>query len=127
MNALVQLYTLHGNPLAISPTHCFTWGHDPCMLPSFCEACQLVDFRNYRGETARDHLKAFALRANELASQWRKGRMLKTDSVERAYNFAVALGLLLYDGETYDQAEISYNLRVNTVQRVLTASFGKSS
>jgi hypothetical protein len=53
--------------------------------------------------------------------------MLKTDSVERAYNFAVALGLLLYDGETYDQAEISYNLRVNTVQRVLTASFGKSS
>jgi hypothetical protein len=118
-----RLLELHGNPLAISPSYCFTCGGDPCILPSFCIACREVDFRNYRAASQADHLKWFAERANELADHWRAGRILKPDAVDRAYNFAQALGLLLYDGPNPEEAEASYNAAVEMVQLVLSAAF----
>jgi hypothetical protein len=39
---------MNENPLAISPSYCFTCGGDPCILPSFCRACRIVDARNSR-------------------------------------------------------------------------------
>jgi hypothetical protein len=126
MNALLELYLLHGNPWAISPTYCFTCGGDPCSLPSFCDACRAVDFRNYRAVTQADRFEWFAERANELAAQWRAGHMLKADAVERAHNFAVAIGLLLFDGPTLEQAEATYAADVEMVQRILAAAFARS-
>jgi hypothetical protein len=118
-----HLLALHGNPLAISPSYCFTCGGDPCILPSFCIVCREVDFRNYRAASQADHLKWFAERANELAAHWRAGRMLKVDAVDRAYSFATALGLLLFDGPTLEEAEASYAAAVEMVQLVLAAAF----
>jgi hypothetical protein len=126
MSALVELYLLHGNPWAISPTYCFTCGGDPCILPSFCDACRAADYRNYRAVTQADRLTWFAERTNELASQWQAGHMLKADAVERAYNFAVAIGLLLFDGPILEQAEATYAADVEMVQRILAAAFASS-
>jgi hypothetical protein len=126
MSALVEFYLLHGNPWAISPSYCFTCGGDPCILPSFCEACRQADFRNYRAVSQADRLKAFAEHARELASQWQAGLIAKADAVERAHNFAVAAGLLLFDGPNLEQAEASYAAAVETVQHILTAAFESS-
>jgi hypothetical protein len=129
MNALLEHYALHGHPLAISSSYCFTCGGDPCILPSFCDACRLVDFRNRQRLQSRPKgdLKAVALRANNLASFWTNGQMPEVDAVDKSYDFAVALGLLLYDGPTYEQAELLYNSRVDAIQHVLAAAFGRAS
>jgi hypothetical protein len=123
MNALVELYLLHGNPWAISPTHCFTCNHDPCARPSFCGKCREIDFRNYRAVSQADRLNWFAERTDELAMQWRAGHMLKTDAVERAHGFATAIGLLLYAGPALEQAEAAYAAAVETMQLILAAAF----
>jgi hypothetical protein len=125
MNALVDLYTLKGNPLAISQSYCFTCGGDPCAWPPFCAACRAVDARNRRPKAQPDDdLKAFALRAYEFASLWKSGRLIKVDAVDKAFNFATAIGLMLYDGKTLEEADKLYDERVDTVQSVLDAAFG---
>jgi hypothetical protein len=47
---------LNENPLAISPSYCFTCGGDPCVLPSFCKACRIVDARNSRAAKQAIHV-----------------------------------------------------------------------
>jgi hypothetical protein len=62
-----------------------------------------------------------------MADQWLAGAMSKADAVDRAYNFAVALGLCgeTGDSDDYAQAKLGCTRKFDddTVQRILAAAF----
>jgi hypothetical protein len=117
MNAIVR-------PSDLAPpiefyAYCDTCGALPCIYPPFCRACRAADQkRNTFKRSAVDaDLKSLAARAAELASAWRSGAIGKADAVDRAYNFAVALGLhYRLDRGDSRRPEI-------IIQRVLSAAF----
>ena len=93
MNAIVR-------PSDLAPpiefyAYCDTCGALPCSYPPFCRACRAADQKRktFKISAIDADLKSFAARAAELAGEWRSGAIGKADAVDRAYNFAVALGL----------------------------------
>jgi hypothetical protein len=93
MNAIVP-------PSDLAPSiefyaYCDTCGALPCIYPAFCNACRAADQKRntFKISAVDADLKSFAARAAELAGKWRSDVIGKADAVDRAYNFAVALGL----------------------------------
>jgi hypothetical protein len=93
MNAIVQ-------PPDPAPSlefyaYCDTCGALPCIYPAFCSACRAADQKRntFKISAVDADLKSFAARSAELAGEWCSDSIGKADAVDRAYNFAIALGL----------------------------------
>lgn len=113
---------------AVSVSYCDTCGGDPCGYPPFCGSCRVADaFVAPPKPTKASDLIRLAERARELADLWTAGAMSKIDAVDRAYNFAVALGLCRDSGNSDDFAEAKHGrprkFDDDTVQRILVAAF----
>ncbi len=120
MNAIV--------PLAVNETrvvygaYCDTCGGIPCAYPPFCEACRSADLRRgFKPRSLKDDLQLFARRTRELAAHWTGGHLSKKDAVDRAYHFAVALGL--HYRLARSAKEFLRDEPVDLIQRVLAAAF----
>ena len=94
---------------AISATYCDTCGDDPCTYPPFCRTCRAADtFVAPPKPTKVGDLICLAERARQLADLWIAGAMSKIEAVDRAYNFAVALGLCRDSGNSDDFASAKH-------------------
>jgi hypothetical protein len=104
--------------------YCDTCGSIPCIYPSFCEACRAADLRlGYKAPSVAADLKSFAIRADELAKQWSQGSIRKADAVDKAFNFALALGL--HYRLAKNAGEFMQDKPVLIIQRVLAAAFAR--
>jgi hypothetical protein len=116
---------------AISASYCDTCGGDPCVHPPFCRTCRIADgFVAPAKPTKAGDLIQVANRARHMADQWLLGAISKIDAVDRAYNFAVVLGLCWETGDSddYAQAKLGRARKFDddTVQRILAAAFANS-
>ena len=99
-------------------------GSFPCGYPSFCEACRAADLRlGYKPPSLEADLKSFARRAAALAEQWRQGSTPKADAVDKAFNYALALGL--HYRLANDAAQFMQDKPLDVIQRLLAAAFGR--
>jgi hypothetical protein len=102
--------------------YCDTCGSIPCILPSFCEAGRAADLRlGYKAPSVEDDPKSFAQRAAELADQWCQGGISKAVAVDKAFNFALALGL--HYRLAKNAGEFMQDKPVLIIQRVLAVAF----
>jgi len=123
MNALIQPAELEAAAVPLGP-YCDTCGGFPCIYPPFCKASRAADMRRgHKPPSLVADLKAFAARAAELANQWRAGRIDKADAVDKAYNFALALGLH-YRGA--NSADFLKDRPTDTIQQLLASAFATS-
>jgi hypothetical protein len=83
---------------------------------------QLANLRcGYELPSVAADLKSFAGRAAELADQWRAGVIEKADAIDRAFNYALALGL--HYRLAQNSQEFLQNKPTDIIQRVLAAAF----
>ena len=120
MNAIVHPTGIEA-AVPLGP-YCDTCGSFPCVYPPFCKTCRALDLRRgYKPPSLTADLKTFAARAAELANQWRARAIQKADAVDKAYNFALALGL--HYRLAQNSVEFLQNKPTDTIQRILAAAF----
>jgi hypothetical protein len=141
MNAIVQFADIETS-IPMECLWCEICGAEPSV---FCNG-KIGDCRERTAwfalkyhRSVRDDVELFALRARRLAADWMFGILPKIEAVDRAYNFALALGLHYRLAGTVEAlrskdpddvaralADMSEGKPIDAIQRVLAAFFSVS-